>query len=321
MATRGGLSPWVLVGGGLVAAGALAALASPKGREAAAGALAEASTAADQVAQAAAGALAEGRQAISHSAEGAMEWWEKVIGRVSRHEGGLDAVNLNRDGAGLSFGMLQWAQKPGSLGELLHAMYKAEPQVFMATFGPASADLLRITGAGSLAAVDGAVLWAEPWVSRFRAAGREPRLQAVQLRQAKEGPYFQAALASARELGFVTERSVALMMDTAVQQGPGFAKTLAKRVRARYAGQRIPMGTMLETFARLAPAHFQRTAPPTEPYPVAHIAWKQVGPSTWHAAAGSFDLYEDVLRRRLSIVHDPQLGDALLEGGPAAAAA
>ena len=44
---------------------------------------------------------------------------DRVLARVSKHEGRHDSLNLNYDGAGLSFGIIQWAQKPGSLGVLL----------------------------------------------------------------------------------------------------------------------------------------------------------------------------------------------------------
>ncbi len=65
----------------------------------------------------------------------------------------------------------------------------------------------------------------------------------------------------------------------------------------------------LTAFAQLAPAHFRRTQPPIEPYPVSHIVWKQVGTSEWHAYAGKFELYTNILWRWTGIVEDPKLSD------------
>lgn len=279
------LFPLLMAAGGLTAVGLMAAAASPAVRR-------------------------EATEALQTSAH----WWQSIVDRVSRHEGRYDSVNRNTDGAGLSFGRFQWAQRPGTLGALLAAMEAADPARFRAAFGPHVRDLLTVATKGLMVPVDGAQLWDEPWVSRFVAAGRDPVFQAVQDRLATEGPHFQAAMKAARLLGVVTERGVALMLDTAVQQGPGFATELAAKVRGLYAGHTIPMKTVLDTFARMAPAHFLRTSAPTGPYPKEHLRWEQVGPSAWHVFAGRLDLYEDILRRRLGIVTDPHLSDAPLTG-------
>ena len=99
---------------------------------------------------------------------------------------------------GLSFGIIQWAQKPGSLGVLLAEMQRTNPARFATTFGPDWPALLQTTAAGSLAPVGGQVLWREPWVSRFQAAGRDPVFVAVQNRLAKNGEHFQGAIEAAR---------------------------------------------------------------------------------------------------------------------------
>ncbi|MCB9765635.1 MAG: chitosanase [Alphaproteobacteria bacterium] len=271
--------PLLLAGGGL---GALALLTSSPGREA----IAEVSG-----------------------------WAERVIARVSRHEGPPDAINPNRDGAGLSFGILQWAQIVGNLGVLLRAMADTEPKRFAATFGPRWRELLAVTNAATrqarMQAVGGQVLWREPWLARFRAAGRDPVFIAVQHKLAQQGHHWQGAVQVARRLGVATERSLALFFDTAVQQGPREALRIAEKLLAQYQAQgvrQVGYPQALEDYARLAPAHFRRTTPPTKPYPVAHIQWRRTG-DEWHAWAGQFDLYADILRRRMGIVRDPQLTD------------
>ena len=256
-------------------------------------------------------ASSPGRQAASRALEAGMDWMDRVLARVSKHEGRHDSLNLNYDGAGLSFGIIQWAQKPGSLGVLLAEMQRTDPARFATTFGQDWPALLQTTAAGSLAPVGGQVLWREPWVSRFQAAGRDPVFVAVQNRLAKNGEHFQGAIEAARELGVATERSLALLYDTSVQQGPAFAKRLARRVRARITGggaAAVSYPELLATYAQLAPAHFRRTTPPTSPYPASHIEWRKTG-DVWHAWAGRFDLYAGIARRRMGIVNDPDLSD------------
>ncbi len=252
-----------------------------------------------------------GRSAVTRAVEAGMEWMDRVIARVSKHEGKHDSLNLNLDGAGLSFGIIQWAQKVGNLGVLLAEMHRTDPERFVATFGPHWRELLQVTAASSLAPVGGTVLWREPWVGRFKAAGRDPVFIEVQNRLARQGHHFQGAVEAANALGVATERSMALLYDTSVQQGPKFAKRHAARVRAMFTtngAARVPYLDLLTTYARLAPAHFRRTTPPTKPYPVSHIEWRKTG-DEWHAWAGQFDLYVGIIRRRMAIVNDPNLAD------------
>jgi len=248
-----------------------------------------------------------GRKTINRAVESSMDWIDRVINRVSKHEGGHDALNLNADGAGLSFGIIQWAQKPGTLGVLLGEFQKADPARFVRVFGAQATRMLSLAEAGSLSAIHGVYLWQEPWVSRFRAAGRDPVFIAVQNRLAREDKHFRGAVLAAKALGVETERSMALMYDTAVQQGPVFAIRLAERVRASTVGE--SEAEVLRRFALLAPAHFRSVSPPVKAYPSGHIAWKKTG-DEWHAWAGRFDLYAGIMRRRMSIVNDPELSDA-----------
>lgn len=115
-------------------------------------------------------------------------------------------------------------------------------------------------------------------VTRFSTAGPHPGFQAVKNQMPVEGAHLLGAHATARLIGFVIECSMELMLDTADQQGPGFAKKAARRVRERYAGQGIALGTVLETYARLAPAHFLRTSMPEELTSSNGLTWKEVAP-------------------------------------------
>jgi hypothetical protein len=123
-----------------------------------------------------------------------MDWIDRVIDRVSKHEGKHDSLNLNLDGAGLSFSIIQWAQIVGNLGKLLTAMQQADPATFAATFGPRWQELLAVTNAATRSArmqpVGGAVLWKEPWVGRFLQAGRTPVFVQVQNQLAAQGHHW-----------------------------------------------------------------------------------------------------------------------------------
>ena len=245
-----------------------------------------------------------------------MDWIDRVITRVSKHEGKHDSLNLNLDGAGLSFGIIQWAQIVGNLGKLLTAMQQADPAAFAVTFGPHWQQLLAVTNAASrsarLAPVGGVVLWREPWVSRFRQAGNTSVFIKVQNQVAAQGHHWLGAVQAARILGIATERSLALLYDTSVQQGPDFAQRHAQRIRDTYAGRPSTQIEILTAYASTAPAHFRRTSPPTKPYPASHIEWRKTG-DEWHAWAGVFDLYTGIIRRRMGIVNDPHLTDNPVE--------
>lgn len=77
---------------------------------------------------------------------------DDIVAAVAAGEGGaFDALQLNQDGAGLSFGILQWAQGPGSLYSLLQACQDAQGDKFVQIFGDgdpgAARDLLPKPGA------------------------------------------------------------------------------------------------------------------------------------------------------------------------------
>ena len=264
-------------------------------------------------------ALTDAGKFITEAVADVNDWASNVVKRVSAHEGSYASLNRNSDGVGLSFGILQWSQGTGALGQLLQRMFEVDPSTFIQIFGSDYQQLLGATRAGALDPVGGAVLWQEPWVSRFRLAGKEPVFQRVQDSLATQGPYFAAAERAAKRIGIRTERSLALFFDTAVQQGPGFATRLADRLAGYAYGPANSKHEfnllILHRYAEEAPAHFRRLSVPTQPYPVSHIHWQQVGPSEWHAFAKSFDLFETVYKRRMAIVMDPALSDLTINEG------
>ena len=239
-----------------------------------------------------------------------MDWVARVIARTSRHEGSYASQNRNSDGAGLSFGILQWAQLPGSLGKLLAAMQQADPAAFARIFGPTWQQLLATTKAGSLAPVGGEVLWKRPWTTRFKEAGNYEVFRAVQRRMAQEGSHFRGAVDAARILGVATERSMSLFFDTSVQQGAGAARKVARQVKERFAKAgrtSVPYRELLLAYAQRA-ADRCRTFTQPSSSSSGRLKWVQEG-NEWHLWAGKFNLYKAIHRRRMGIVNDPDLSD------------
>jgi peptidoglycan hydrolase-like protein with peptidoglycan-binding domain len=151
------------------------------------------------------------------------------------------AINRNTDKAGLSFGLIQWAQKPGRLNELLRAFQESEPEIFLQVLGagdPAIASGLIAHTAKTVGGVNNLGqttdskfnLTAEPWVGRFRQAALNRNLQQVQVREAVDAftKSFERLRGFAPQLK--AERSVAFMLDLANQHGDGGAKSIFNKV-------------------------------------------------------------------------------------------
>lgn len=247
-----------------------------------------------------------------------MSWMHKVITRTSAREGGYDAINPNTDGAGLSFGILQWTQSTGNLGKLLTAMWATDSATFERIFGPSSRTLIDTLRAGGVRSVGGAYPWQEPWASRFRTAGRTPIFQRVQDEMAKVDPHMQAALDVAKRLNVMTERSMAIFFDTAVQQGPNGAKSVAEAARTALLARgsnAVPYADVLRVYVEKCLDRVRRRTPPTEDTPG---TWRQVG-SEWHRFARDIDLFKAVYGRRTALLTDPLLGDTPISTSPAVA--
>ena len=266
------------------------------------------------------------------------DWIPTLLRKTSEHEGNFWSVQQNLDGNGVSYGILQWTQKSGSLGRLLRAMAATDPVAFGRFFGASWAKLLDVTGRASLEAVDGVSLWAEPWVSRFATAGRWPAFQQVQSRVAAESEYMAGAVEIARLLGVSTERAMVLYYNRTVHQGSSGALGPAKRLVAWYAEdpRRRPAvpNDVVAQYAWTCAARFRRTsAPERRNYnddgniwwsPMA-TEWSELGvgnyrvrrvsvAGVWHAVTGPpskpWSLYDLITKRSSDILTDLTLRDA-----------
>jgi hypothetical protein len=188
----------------------------------------------------------------------------KVLSLVAQMEGAgrFAALNLNTDRAGLSFGLIQWAQKPGRLTDILVAFRNTSAQDFARLFGggdPQVANGLIAhtqkpfggiddnTGQTTNPAFD---LIEEPWVTRFRNAAVFLPFQSTQVSLALSA--FNSFYSKLRSFasGIASERGVAFMIDLANQHGPGGAEAIYKAVQQPGLPERQLLAAMVEESVR-----------------------------------------------------------------------
>jgi hypothetical protein len=180
----------------------------------------------------------------------AEQWAERRLFTTSvllegQVEGGrlFATIVPNTDHAGLTFGMRQWAQRPGRLGELLRRMQAAQPALFVETFADGDAQLsaqlvAHVSQGGGGVTPSGQStdprfeLWKEPWLGRFTRCAADARFQAVQLDLAFEEFRQSMRFLATAAPEVRTERGLAFMLDVATQFGDGGARRLIQQARA-----------------------------------------------------------------------------------------
>lgn len=159
-----------------------------------------------------------------------MSWKENAVRAVMKlgEQSTFDAINANTDGAGLSWGAFQWTEASGELAKVLNRAATSFPAEMPKVFGPSWRDLLTHLRERPMEPLEGAKLWQSPWVERFRAAGRQGWMQAVQVNHAIAGYHFEQALEAAEILEVTTDRGFAMVLDRAVV-APGRVTTSARK--------------------------------------------------------------------------------------------
>ena len=153
--------------------------------------------------------------------------------------GCFTAINANTDKAGLSFGLIQWAQKPGRLAELLGAFFAADAARFVEVFGAGDVALAKGliahaskprggTDAGGRAKDSRFDLVREPWRARFLAAGRDRAWQRVQMNQAVRAYRVSFDRIRAFAPAVRGERAIAFLLDLSNQHGNAGAESICK---------------------------------------------------------------------------------------------
>jgi hypothetical protein len=167
----------------------------------------------------------------------------KILSVVAQMEGAgkFSAINPNSDKAGLSFGLIQWAQKPGRLSEIVSAFQAASDADFTQIFGGGDADIANGLLAharkphGGVDANGETVdpdfdLVNEPWVSRFRQAALAKPFQQVQVKTALNDFSRSLTLVEQYAPQLNTERAVGFMLDLANQFGDGGTRSIFEAV-------------------------------------------------------------------------------------------
>jgi hypothetical protein len=192
----------------------------------------------------------------------------KILSVVAQMEGAgkFGAMNLNRDLAGMSFGLIQWAQKPGRLAEILAAFFAASTDDFVRIFAAGDAAVAHgliahtqqpnggidpVTGLTTDPAFD---LIHDPWVSRFSQTALWQPFQQVQVQTALND--FSRSLSSIEGYApqLTSERAVGFMLDLANQFGDGGARKIYQAVWQN--GMAIPDALQAmaeESVARIQP--------------------------------------------------------------------
>lgn len=169
----------------------------------------------------------------------------RLVGFTSQCEGAgrFAAINRNTDTAGLSFGLIQWAQKPLRLNELLVGIRDRAPQAFVEVFGDGDAALAAALVTHTAKKRGGTDATGEttdkrfdliraPWTNRFLRAGRDLRCQRVQLDLAVEAFDKSAKLLQVSAPEVMSERGIAFLLDVANQHGDAGAGAIVRAVRA-----------------------------------------------------------------------------------------
>jgi len=184
--------------------------------------------------------------------------WE-TNGRFAR-------LNLNTDRAGLSFGLMQWAQKPRRLGEILTAFHQADIDRFNKTFGgaKAAAGLLAHTAKpnggvdpGTGATTDQAFdLISDPWKSQFTAAALDPFFQRVQVTMATKSLQSSYNALKSHATAIRSQRGVGFLLDVANQHGPTGALAIYDTAFAAAISETDLLQAMRNESVRRASAQF-----------------------------------------------------------------
>ena len=271
------------------------------------------------------------------------EWIPTLLKATSKHEGTYWSVQANKDGVGVSWGILQWTQAGGGLATVLEAVARSVPGALEAAWGAAAGAVLSTVRAKSLAPVawpgDATFpagsyrLWAGPFLAGWQRLGRMPEVQEVQRQVAAQGEHMQGAIELARMFNLRTERALVVYFNRTVHQGVAGATGPARRLLAWYAEDptRRPAAPLhvLAQYGWFCASRFRRT---TAPDPVGE--WVQVTGTepelalldtgrvqlvsdpitvpTWHLWKGGksyFDLWNLIINRTGQILTDPGLRD------------
>lgn len=151
-----------------------------------------------------------------------------IMSQTFRHETGYSSMederlytrcNQNTDGCGLSYGCIQFAQKPGVLGTYLKKCKERDESKLQEIFGADLQAMIDALTSASEATRMSVEAWKEPLLSKFKLLGKHQPFQQAQIILAMKN-YINPWIMKAMEYGVKSPRGLAMMFDSAVQHGP-----------------------------------------------------------------------------------------------------
>jgi hypothetical protein len=176
--------------------------------------------------------------------------------------GVFGALNLNTDECGVSFGILQWSQKPGQLHTFLQACFAREPAEWARIMQGNSILDYTAKPNGGLDARGFAIdpdfeLTKEPWKSKLQALGRSLPMQRVQLAVASEVYRAELVRQTGYASGITSERGFAFLLDLANQFGGSRVEQRYKLIAQPGITESEILKKMEDAFTTLARSQFQ----------------------------------------------------------------
>ncbi|MEM1348377.1 MAG: peptidoglycan-binding protein [Myxococcota bacterium] len=165
---------------------------------------------------------------------------------------------------GLSYGIIQFTQDGGALGEVLAWVAREDRARFEELFGEHSGELLRVLsgpkgarrpregmGPGKrsrrVVRVADADLWKMPWVGIFQEAAKDELMRHAQRRVASQS-YLHPAARMCKEFGLSTQADIAVAFDTSVQYGRRGARRRFEAAHDQH-GDAMTIWDVLQEFA------------------------------------------------------------------------
>jgi hypothetical protein len=176
--------------------------------------------------------------------------------------GALGTLNLNRDQCGVSFGILQWSQRPGQLHTVLQSCSTRELVEWNRIFGDIRILDQTAKPNGGLDArgdsIDPAFeLTKDPWKRKLEALGASPAMQRVQVDLASQVYASELAAIGNYAPQIRSERGYAFLLDLANQFGAGRVRQYYTRAAQRAITEGEMMKRMEDAFTALARPQFQ----------------------------------------------------------------
>ena len=165
--------------------------------------------------------------------------WPRVLQAVSGQEGAYGTLNPNDVNRGVSWGIIQFNQGAGSLGQVLKRWKELDPAGFTTWWqGNDRTDygsqLIRILTDSSDAVRLSVALGSGVYADKLREAGKLAVVQQAQQELAWTMYMFPLLPLIGQTFGGINDVVAGVVFDRSVNQGPGFVKTLLGRILTEY---------------------------------------------------------------------------------------